>query len=186
MKNTNLDNTIKFIDKKTEYEVKNKISKLHISKLDDKKKVIEYKEHKKMKAHKAKRQKILNSKIYKFRKVILIIIIIISIVSSSIYLWRKVYNPSYIQSNDNNFKVESANLSNSDISTYSSIIKESVQDTLNVKYKINIEQIHKNGNLVFSRGYFNIPDKGDINFDMILQSYSPRSLRINGNEYFKK
>ena len=186
MKNANVDNTIKFIDKKAEYEGKNKISKLHVSKLSNKKKVIGYQEHKKMKAHEAKRQKILNSKIYKFRKRILTIILITSSLFVGIYLWQTFYEPYYIQSKDNNFKVESENLSNSDVSTYSSIIKESVQGTLNIKYKINIEQLHRNGNLIFAKGYFNIPDKGDINFDMILQNYSPYSLKINGDEYLKK
>lgn len=186
MKNANVNNTIKFIDKKTEYEGKNKISKLHISNLSEGNKVIGYQKHKKMKAHEAKKQKILNSKIYKFRKKILTIIIITSSVFVGIFLWQKFYEPSYIQSGKNNFKVESPNLSNSDVSTYSSIIKESVKGTLGIKYKINIEQLHKNGNLIFAEGHFNIPDKGDINFDMILKNYSPYSLRINGEEYLKK
>lgn len=186
MKNSNLNNTIKFIDKKSEYQGKNKISKLHISRLSCENKVIGYQEHKKMKAHEAKRQKILNSKIYKFRKKILLIILIISSVSVGVLLWQKLYKPSYIESKDNKFKVESQNLSNSDVSTYSSIIKESVKSTLGINYKISIEQLHKNGNLIFAKGYFNIPDKGNINFDMILNSYSPYSLKINGNEYLKK
>lgn len=186
MKNANVDNTIKFIDKKAEYEGKNRISKLRISKLRDKNKVIGYEEHKKMKAHEAKKQKILNSNLYKFRKRIIAGIVITSSVFVGIFLWQKFFEPSLIQSKDNNFKVESGNLSNSDVSTYSSIIKESIQGTLDIKYKINIEQLHKNGNLIFAKGYFNIPKKGDINFDMILQNYSPYSLKINGNEYLKK
>lgn len=186
MKNSNLDNTIKFIDKKIEYEGKDKISKLHINKLSNKKKIIGYQEHKKMKAHEAKKQKILNSKIYKFRKKLLTIILITSSIFIGIYLLKTFYDNSYVRSNDNNFKVENPNLSNSDVSTYSSIIKESVQNTLNINYKIKIKQLHKNGNLIFAQGYFNIPNNGDINFDMILNNYSPYSLRINGDEYFKK
>lgn len=186
MKNANVDNTIKFIDKKAEYEGKNKISKLHICKLSKENKVIGYKQHKKIKCQQARKQKILNSKIYKFRKKIITIITITSSILIGIFLWQKFYKPSYIQSNDNNFKVESANLSNSDVATYSSIIKESVQSILNIKYKVNIEQLHKNGNLIFGKGYFNIPDKGNINFDMILKNYSPYSLKVNGEEYLKK
>ena len=186
MKNTNVDNTIKFIEKKAEYEGKNKISKLHVTKLSGKNKIIGYQEHKKIKAHEIKKQRFLNSKIYKFRKITLAIIIITASVFVAMYLWQKFYKPSYIQSNDNTFTVENKNLSNSDVSIYSSIIKESVQGTLGIKYKINIKQLHKNGNLVFAEGYFNIPDKGDINFDMVLKNYSPYSLKINGEEYLKK
>lgn len=185
MKNANINNTIKFIDKKAEYEEKNKISKLHINKLTKENKVIRYQEHKKIKVHEAKRQKFLNSKIYKFRRRILAIILIISSLFIGIYFWQTFYEPSYIQSNYNNFKVENENLSNSDIATYSSVIKESVQDNLNIKYKIRIDQLHKNGDLIFAKGYFNIPEKGDINFDMILQDSSPYSLKINGSEYLK-
>ena len=186
MKNTNIGNTIKFIDKKVEYEGKNRISRINIRKLGKKNKVIRYQEHKKIKAHEAKRQKFLNSYIYKFRKIIFLIIIIALGVFIASFLWKNFLNPSYIQSNYNNFKVENENLSSSDEKMYSSIIKESIQDNLDIKYKINIEQLHKNGNLIFAQGYFNIPDKGDINFDMILKKHSPYSLKINGDEYLKK
>lgn len=186
MRNTNVDNTIKFIDKKVEYEGKIRISRLNIHKLDKKNKVIRYQEHKKMKVHEARRQKFFNSSIYKFRKIILSIIIIALGVFVGTYLCQNLFKPSYIQSNNNNFKVESEDLSNSDVSTYSSIIKKSIRSTLNIKYKINIEHLHKNGNLVFAKGYFNIPDKGDINFDMMLENHAPYSLKINGGEYIKK
>lgn len=184
--NINVDNTIKFIDKKTEYEGKNKISRLKISKLSKGNKVIGYQEHKKMKNHEVKKQKILNSSAYKFRKRIIAVFIIILITSVGIFLWQTFYEPSYIQSNDNGFYVENQSLSNSEAETYSSIIKKSVQSTLNIKYQINIEQLHKNGDLIFSKGYFSIPHKGNIAFDMILQNYSPYSLIINGKEYLKK
>lgn len=186
MKQANVDNTIKFIEKKTEYEVKNKIPKLHINKLNKNHKVIEYHEHKKIKALESKKQKIFNPKIFKFRKKTLVIFIIILSIFVGIYLWQKYYNPSYVQSNDHNFKVETQNLSNSDVSKYSSIVEESIHGTLGVKYKVDVEQLHKNGNLIFARGYFNVPNKGDINFDMILKNSSPSSLKINGEEYLKK
>lgn len=186
MKNTNVNNTIQFIEKKVEYESKNKISRLSIRKLNKKNKVIKYQEHKKMKVHEARREKILNSVIYKFRKVIFSIIIIALVMFIGTYLWQNFFKPSYIQSNYNNFKVESENLSSSDVDTYCSIIDKSIQSTLNIKYKINTEQLHKNGNLIFANGYFNIPDKGDINFDMILENSAPYSLTINGEEYIKK
>ena len=72
------------------------------------------------------------------------------------------------------------------MSRYTSIIKESVQKHLGIKYNVKIEQIHKNGNLVFARGFFTIPEKGDIYYDMVLQNYSPYSLTVNGEEYIKK
>ena len=68
MKNTNLDKTIVFIDKKAEYEGKNRTYKLRLNELKGKNKIIGYQKHKKNKAHEAKKQKLLNSKLYKFRK----------------------------------------------------------------------------------------------------------------------
>ena len=186
MKSTNIDNTIKFIDKKIEYEGKSNISKISIKKLRSKNKIIRYKQHKKMKASEARKQRILNSNIYKYRKIIFSIIVIVFGLFISTYLWKNFFKPFYTQANYNNFKVENENLSNSDVQIYSSIIKKSIKDNLDITYKINIERLHKNGNLLFAKGYFNIPDKGNINFDMILKKHSPYSLTINGNEYLKK
>ena len=186
MKNANLDKTIVFIDKKAEYERKNRTYKLRLNELKGKNKIIGYQKHKKNKAHEAKKQKLLNSKLYKFRKRIIgALVLVLSLLVIS-FLWNKFYKPPYTESNKYNFKVESENISSSDISTYSSIIKESIQKTLGARYSVEVEQLHKNGNLIFSKGYFTIPNKGDINFDMILQNYSPSSLKINGKEYIKK
>ena len=85
-----------------------------------------------------------------------------------------------------NFKSENYDLSKHEASTYMDIIKESVQGTLNIKSKVVVEELHKNGNLVFAQGYFNIPDKGDIYYDMILKNYKPYSLKVNGQEFIKK
>ncbi len=180
MKNTSSDNTIKFIDKKSEYDKKNHTSKFNSYKINNKK-IIGYEQRKKSKAKQAKKEKILRSKIYKSRKKILIVLVIICTIFTLSFLRQTFATPT-----NTNFKVESQNLSKSDIKTYTSIIKESVQGTLNIKNKIIVESLHKNGNLVYSQGYFNIPDKGDIHFDMIVQSYKPYSLRINGQEYIKK
>ena len=68
MKNSNLKNTIIFIDKKAELEGKGKVPKLNLRKLGNDAKIIGYQEHKKIKIHEAKKQKFLNSKFYKFRK----------------------------------------------------------------------------------------------------------------------
>ncbi|WP_455540168.1 hypothetical protein [Terrisporobacter sp.] len=186
MKNANLDKTVVFIDKKAEYERKNKISKLHLDKLHGKNKIIGYKEHKKTKAHEVKKKKLLNSKLYKSRKIIILAFILILSMLIILSLWNKFYKVSYTTSDNHNFKVENQNISNSDASVYSSIIKESVQKNLNIKYNIKIEQLHKNGKFIFSKGYFTIPKKGNINFDMVLQNYSPYSLKVNGEEYIKK
>ena len=149
MKNANLDKTIVFIDKKAEYEGKNRTYKLRLNELKGKNKIIGYQKHKKNKAHEAKKQKLLNSKLYKFRKRIIgTLVLVLSLLVIS-FLWNKFYKPSYTESNKYNFKVES-------------------------------------DNLIFSKGYFTIPNKGDINFDMILQNYSPSALKINGKEYIKK
>ena len=133
-----------------------------------------------------KKQKFLNSKFYKFRKKIVLGFIVILSTLILMFLWNKLYKPSYTDSNNSNFKVENETLSSSNASTYSSIVKESVQSILNIKYRINVEQLHKNGNLVFAKGSFNIPDKGNVNFDMILKNYAPYSLKVNGEEYIKK
>ena len=186
MKNSNLKNTIIFIDKKAELEGKGKVPKLNLRKLGNDAKIIGYQEHKKIKIHEAKKQKFLNSKFYKFRKKIVLGFIVILSTLILMFLWNKLYKPSYTDSNNSNFKVENETLSSSNASTYSSIVKESVQSILNIKYRIIVEQLHKNGNLVFAKGSFNIPDKGDVNFDMILKNYAPYSLKVNGEEYIKK
>ena len=59
MKNSNLKNTIIFIDKKAELEGKGKVPKLNLRKLGNDAKIIGYQEHKKIKIHEAKKQKFL-------------------------------------------------------------------------------------------------------------------------------
>ena len=90
MKNSNLKNTIIFIDKKAELEGKGKVPKLNLRKLGNDAKIIGYQEHKKIKIHEAKKQKFLNSKFYKFRKkIVLGFIVILStnfIIIKCIYL----------------------------------------------------------------------------------------------------
>lgn len=186
MKNSNLNKPIIFIDKKAELEGKHTVSKLHASRLSKGSKVIGYQEHKKMKIHEAKKEKILNSKLYKLRRKITTAVVVIFCLGILFLLWNKFIKPSYLETSNTGFKVESESISSSDMSTYTSIIKESVQKHLGIKYNVKIEQIHKNGNLVFARGFFTIPEKGDIYYDMVLQNYSPYSLTVNGEEYIKK
>ncbi len=186
MKNTNVDNKIIFIDKRTELDDKHTTSKSQLNKLKGKSKIIGYQEQKKIMVHKAKKKKFHNSKLYKLRKKILISLIIILSLFTLTFLYNKFYKPNSIKSSKSTFVSENTNISGSDISLYSSIISNSVQKVLGIKYDVKVLQIHKNGNLVYSNGYFNVPDEGDINFDMILQNFSPYSLKINGYEYIKK
>ena len=187
MKNTNLDNTIRFIDKKAEYKGKNHHSRLNLKNLKNKNnKVIKYQERKKMKEYNAIKKKFENSKLYKSRKIILTLSIFLFSLLFIVSLLNKFYEPSPVSTEFTNFKSENYDLSKHEASTYMDIIKESVQGTLNIKSKVVVEELHKNGNLVFAQGYFNIPDKGDIYYDMILKNYKPYSLKVNGQEFIKK
>lgn len=187
MKNTNLDNTIRFIDKKAEYKGKNHHSRLNLKNLKNKNnKVIKYQERKKIKEYNAIKKKFKNSKLYKSRKIILTISIFLFSLLFIVSLLNKFYDPSPESTEFTNFKSENYDLSKHEASTYMDIIKESVQGTLNIKSKVVVEELHKNGNLVFAQGYFNIPDKGYIYYDMILKNYKPYSLKVNGQEFIKK
>ena len=116
MKNSNLNKPIIFIDKKTELEGKHKTSKLYLSRLRDTK-IIGYEEHRKLKIHEAKKEKFLNSKIYKFRKKIIPLFTILLSLSAIMFLWNKFHQPSYTGGVNSEFKVENKSLSSSDKST---------------------------------------------------------------------
>lgn len=186
MKNSNLKDPIIFIDKKAELMGKSKFSKLHKGKSEKKAKIIGYQEHKKMKIHEAKRQKLMKSNVYKNKKNISICFIAIISILILMFMWNKFSEPTIKENETISFKVENENLSSSNASTYSSIIKESTQSLLGIKYPVKVENLHKNGNLIFAKGSFNIPGKGDINYDMILKNYKVYSLKVNGEEYAKK
>lgn len=186
MKDANLNKTIKFIDKKAEYEYKNRKTKLAEKRLKLKDhSIIKYEERKKSKEKKEKKEKIKNSAVYKSRKKIITVLTVVLSLFVVFFLWTIFIKPNLNTIDKNNFKVESQNLSKSEISTYSSIMKESVKSTLDIDYKVIIKQVHRNGNLIYGAGSFNIPDKGDINFDIVLKDYTPYSLKINGNEYIE-
>ena len=187
MKNTNLNNTIKFIDKKTEYEERKTITKINLHKLKNKgNKVIKYQERKKIKSQKAAKEKIKNSKVFKSRKTLLTILFLLSLLFTVYFLLNKLYKPSYVTSTGYTFKAESQNLSSSETSTYETIVKKSVKRILKINYTVTVNQLHKNGDLIFAQGYFNIPEEGNVYYDMILKEYSPYSLKINGDEYIKR
>ena len=185
VKDSNLKKPIIFNDKKAELKRKHKGTKLHIEHLNESHKVIGYNEHKRMKLQEAKREKIIHSKFYQQRKKIATIAsVLVGIIIVSL-LWDNVLKPSYLETSNNQFRVESKKLSSSDISTYSTIIKQSVQKHLDIKYPVNIENINKNGDLIFAKGFFTIPNKGDIYYNITLKNYSPSSLTVNGEEYIK-
>lgn len=187
MKNANLNNTIKFIDKKAEYEERKTITKINLHKLKNKgNKVIKYQERKKIKSQEAKKEKIKNSKVFKSKKTILTVIFLLSLLFTVYFLWSKLYKPSYTTSTEYTFKVESQNLSRSETSSYETIVKKSVKKILKINYIVTVDQLHRNGNLIFAQGHFNIPEEGNVYYDMMLKEYSPYSLKINGDEYIKK
>ena len=138
MKNTNLNNTIKFIEKKAEFSGRNHYSHLDIQKLKNKKNtVIAYEKHKKNKILKQKKEKLKKSKIYKSRKKILLSSVVIICLFILFLLWIKFVQPSIYSTKDkNSFQIESQSLSKSESSTYSSIIIKSVGSVLDENYKI--------------------------------------------------
>lgn len=87
--------------------------------------------------------------------------------------------------NSTNFISESTSIPISKESIYSKIIDQSIKKYTGVSYKVQSNNIHKNGNKIYATGYFNDPSKGNIYFDIILQNNNPKSLVINGNEYIK-
>ncbi|MEG0856628.1 MAG: hypothetical protein RSG52_09110 [Terrisporobacter sp.] len=187
MKNANLNNPIKFIDKKAEYEDKKHNPKLNVKKLNSKQNmVIEYEKHKKNKAYKEKKDKIKNSKVYKSRKNILKVSLCVLCLFILFSLWNIFFKPALSSSNaESSFKVESQNLSKSEISTYSSIIQQSVKSTLDINYKVVVKSVHKNGALIYGEGFFTVPEEGDVYYDIILNNYKLHSLKVNGQEYAK-
>ena len=187
MKNANLNNTIRFIDKKAEYEGKNYHGRLNLKNLKEKSnKVIRYQDRKKIKEHNATKEKLKNTKLYKARKIILTISICLLLFFSIVFLCNKFYKPNLTNIEITNLKSESNYLSNPEVSTYTNIVEESIQGILNIKSKIIVEELHKNGNLIFTQGYFNLPNKGYIYYDMIIQNNKPYSLKINGQEFITK
>ena len=69
------------------------------------------------------------------------------------------------------------------ISTYSSIIEQTVKRYAGINYQVITENMHKNVNSIYATGYFKHPSEGEIYFDIILQNNNPHSLVINGEEY---
>lgn len=187
MKNANLNNTIRFIDKKAEYEERKTINKINLRKLKSKSnKVIKYQARKKIKSQVATRNKIKNSKVFKSKKTILTVIFLLSLLFTIYFLYSKLYKPSYTISTGYTFKVENRSLSSSETSSYETIVKKSVKKILKVDYIITVDQLHRNGNLVFAQGHFTLPKKGNVYYDMIIKEYSPYSLKINGDEYINR
>lgn len=186
MKNATANNTIKFIDKKAEYEDKKHNKRLRIDKLKSKENVIiEYEKRKRSKSQKNKKDKIKKSKIYKSRKRIITIFTCVLSLFVIFSLWNLFIKPSFVNSKNNSIKTESQSLSNSEVSTYSTIMNECVKDTLDVKSKITISNLHRNGSLVYGQGSFKNSENENVSFDIILNNYKPYSLKSNGEEYIK-
>lgn len=186
MKNATVNNTIKFIDKKAEYEDKKLTKKIKFNKLKNKENVIiDYKQHKKIKSHKDKKDKIKKTKVYKSRKKILTISVCVFSLFIIFLLWNIFFKPDLVNSQSNNLKVQSQHLSNSEISTYSSIMNECVKDTLNIKSDVKINNVHRNGTLIYGKGSAENSNNENVSFDIILNNYKPYSLKVDGQEYIK-
>lgn len=89
------------------------------------------------------------------------------------------------QTSSNNFSYGDTKITTTEASSYESIIKGVVQKHTNNNYAVYVSELHKNGDLLYAQGYFDVPDEGRVNYDVILNEQSPNSLMINGNEYIK-
>ncbi|MBU5337559.1 hypothetical protein [Intestinibacter bartlettii] len=185
MRNSNADNTILFIEKKKEFENSKDNQNHHKITIKDKNaEIISLSSYKrlKFKRNHFKKEHNINidkSKLKKRAFFIIILVLFLLILASTV-----LKQNSYSEVPSNKFVAQSSEINKSDTSAYKSIIKRVVGKYTNAN-NISISELHKNGNLVYAQGYFNVPNEGKVNYDLILQNNSPTSLIINGNEYIK-
>lgn len=189
MSNSNANKPILFIERKKEFE--NNKDNTSNNKINNKKnaKVISLSNYKRLKSKKDHNKKDNTKKesnltIDKIKKkVFLIVILALFLLMFATTLMKQ---KSYSQIPANKFVAQSSQISGVDASTYKSITKRVVGKYTSNGYKVSVLKLHRNGNLVYSEGYFNVPNEGKVNYDLVLENDSPTSLIINGNEYIKK
>lgn len=186
MSNSNVNKTILFIEKKKEFENNkdNNCFQDNSKKIREKNdKIISFASYKRLKLKKNHTKKENNLNINKIKKkVFLIVIVALFLLMFATTLMKQ---KSYSEAPSNSFVAESAQINSTESSTYKSIVKRVVGKYTNVGYNVTVSNLHKNGNLVYAQGYFDVPKEGKVNYDLILKNDSPISLIINGKEYIK-
>ncbi|MDB8791748.1 hypothetical protein PN398_13550, partial [Romboutsia sp. 1001216sp1] len=78
-------------------------------------------------------------------------------------------------------------VSDKEFNTYSKILEKDMVSVLSInsKYNISPNSMHKNGNRVYVQGDIHINGKDSQPFDAILDNNNTRSIVINGDEYVK-
>lgn len=184
MRSSNANNTILFEEKRKEFENnKNNNEK-------DNKVILETKNSKIISLSTYKRLKFKNhikkdtlSNVGKTKKRIFLIVILALFLL--IFATTAMKEKSYGQASSNTFVAQNYKITQTETSTYKTIITKAVNKYTNTNYNVNVSNLHQNGNLIYAQGYFDVPEEGKVNYDMILRDNSPTSLTINGNEYIK-
>ena len=178
MTNTNTTKTISFEERKKEF-INQKVNthdnfqskNANIVYLSNYKKTKFKKEHPKFNIKSNKNKKLIS--------LIVILILFLLIVATSAI---KQMNSSQ---SAGNFSYKDTKITTTEASSYESIIKNVVKKHTNADYVVYVSNLHKNGDLIYAQGYFDVPEEGKVSYDVILDDQSPNSLTINGTEYIK-
>lgn len=185
MKNSNANNTILFVERKKEFE-NNKNNNEKDNKIvikDKNSKVISLSTYKRLKFKKNHSKKDFNFNTNKMKKKTFLIVILALFLL--IFATTIIKQKSYSETPSNTFVAQNYKISQEETSTYKSIIINAVNKYTNTSYDVSVSNLHQNGNVVYAQGYFDVPNEGKVNYDLILKNNSPTSLTINGNEYVK-
>ncbi len=187
MKNSNANNTIVFTEKKKKFENSKDNHNFHdkIKIKDKNSQVISLSSYKRLKFKKNHFKKEINVNINKNKIKNRAFAIIIIALFLLIFATTVLKQNSYSEVPSNTFVAQSSKINKSDTSAYKTTIKRVVGKYTNNSYNISVSELHQNGNLIYAQGYFDVPNKGKVNYDLILENNSPTSLIINGNEYIK-
>ena len=186
MRNSNANKTILFIEKKKEFENNkdNNCFNVNNKKIREKNdKIISFSSYKRLKFKKNNTKKENNLNIDKIKKRVFLIVIVTLFLL--MFATTAMKQKTFSQTPSNTFIAESSQIRATESSTYKSIVKRVVGKYTSSGYSVTVSELHRNGNLVYARGYFNVPNEGKVNYDLILKNDSPTSLIINGNEYIK-
>lgn len=191
MNNSNTNKTILFTEKKKQIENNRENNHLNNTKKNQKSaKIISLSNYKRLKFKKQyikkeapsknKKSK-LNIDVMKKRVFLIVIVALFLILFATTAMKQK----SYSELPSNTFVAQNTQINSLETSTYKSISKKIVRKYTNSTYKVEVSRLHRNGILIYSQGYFEVPNEGQVNYDLILKDELPISLIINGKEYIK-
>lgn len=179
MKDYNADNTVPFQKRKNSDNTKN--TKKTVTKSE---KVVSLSSYKKEKSKKNRpslsklfdRQKLKKNYFPIILVAVIVIIVLSTIFGESLSVNSTTgYSPSKMEN--------SLNIVEKPV--YKVIVAKTVASYIGEKYDVEIYDLHKNGNYIYSQGYIDVPNQGKVYYDLILDDTEPLSLRINGQELVK-